>query len=386
MGKQPLKKKEIKTSSFSEFKKNNGYTFKIADKPLEWIVMPEAFQETLKLPGLCQGYVHICAGHSNTGKSTLVNHAIAAAQKQGLIPVIYDTENNFDFSYAQAMGFEAEPVYEDVLNEETGEYENKIVNYEGDFLYFNSAALADRYSNWDYTTGKETKNIRTVPVVEDIARSMDELLNAQDAGEIEQGFLFVWDSVGSITSWKSLTAKASSNNMWDANSISQAFNIIVNDRIPRSRKVTSKYTNTFLIVNKVWLDSMVNPVGPPSLALKGGKSLFYGAHGCIFLCGGKIAAGTKKLTATSKGVNYDYGIETKISCIKNQLPKPYTVTYEGRLLCTPHGFYPISKTEEYKKQYLSDILKQLNNSIEDSKEKITASDIDFVETDVDDFN
>ena len=53
-------------------------------------------------------------GHSNVGKSTLVNHALVAAQRKGRIPVIYDTENNFDFTYAMDMGFEAEPVYDDV--------------------------------------------------------------------------------------------------------------------------------------------------------------------------------------------------------------------------------------------------------------------------------
>lgn len=380
-GKQPLKKKDVTIGkkSFQAFKEAKGFTHNVADKELDWIIMPEAFQNALKIPGLAQGYVHICAGHSNSGKSTLVNHAIAAAQRQGLIPVIYDTENNFDFSYAQAMGFQAEPVYEDVCDEETGEITQKIVSYEGDFLYFNSAALADRYGNFDYSTGKEENKKRKVPVIEDIVRSMNELLNAQDEGEIEQGFLFVWDSVGSIDCFKTYKSAVGGNPMQNAAAISSAFNTIINDRIPRSRKVNSDYTNTFLIVNKVWLNSMLNPVGPPSLALKGGASLFYGSHGTIILCGGKLTAGTKKLTATSKGLNYDYGIETKLSCIKNQLPSPFTVTYEGKVLCTPHGFYPVEKADEYKKTYIPEILKQLNAMSKDGV-KITADDIKFIET------
>ena len=383
MAKQPLKKKEVVTKkSFRDFKQAHGFTHNVADKELEWIIMPEAFQEALKLPGLSQGYVHICAGHSNSGKSTLVNHAMAAAQKQGLIPVLYDTENNFDFSYARAMGFEAEPVYDDVINEETGETEKKIVSYEGDFLYFNSAALADRYGDFDYSTGKETGKKRKVPVIEDIVRSMTELLNAQDEGEIEQGFLFVWDSVGSIDCFKTVKSAVGGNPMQNAAAISSAFNSIVNDRIPRSRKVNSEYTNTFLIVNKVWLNSMINPVGPPSLALKGGASLFYGSHGTVILCGGKLTAGTKKLTATSKGLNYDYGIETKLSCIKNQLPAPFTVTYEGKVLCTPHGFYPCDKADEYKKEHIPEILKQLN-SMAKNGEVINVNDVKFVEEEAD---
>ena len=376
---QPLKKKEVKAKkSFKDFKQAHGFTHNVADKPMDWIMMPEAFQEALKLPGLAQGYVHVCAGHSNSGKSTLVNHAMVSAQKQGLIPVLYDTENNFDFSYAKAMGFEAEPIYEDVFDEETGVVEKKIVSYDGDFLYFNSAALADRYGDFDYSTGKETSKKRKVPVIEDIVRSMTELLNAQDEGEIEQGFLFIWDSVGSVDCFKTYKSAVGGNPMQNAAAISSAFNSIINDRIPRSRKVTSDYTNTFLIVNKVWLNSMLNPAGPPSLSLKGGASIFYGAHGCIILCGGKLTAATKKLSATSKGLNYDYGIETKLSCLKNQLPAPYTVTYEGKVLCTPHGFYSVSKAEEYKKTHIPEILKQLN-SMAQNGEKINADDIKFVE-------
>ena len=64
-------------------------------------------------------------GGTGSGKSTLVNHAIVAAQRQGLIPVIYDTENNFDFKYAMDMGMEATPIYGEVdvetIDPETGE-------------------------------------------------------------------------------------------------------------------------------------------------------------------------------------------------------------------------------------------------------------------------
>ena len=384
MAKQPLKKKEVKTSSFSDFKKANGFTTNIADKPIEWLEMPKGFVDALHI-NIPQGYVSIIAGHSNTGKSTLINHIVAAAQRQKLIPIIYDTENNFDFSYAKAVGFVAEPVYEDYVDEETGEVKQRVATYEGDFLYFNSTALAERYGSWDYSTGKETKQKRTVPVIEDIVKSMNELLNAQDRGEIQQGLVFVWDSFGSIDGYKSYKSDVG-NNMFDANSISMAFNTIINNRIPSSRKVTSQYTNTFVVVNKVWLDSTKNPVGPPSLALKGGSSLFYGAHGVIILCGGQLSSATKKLVATSKGVNYNYGIETKLKCLKNQLPEPYTITYEGKVLVTPHGFISPDDAEQYKKEHISEILKELNKSLDDSEDVITEKDVNFDEVDDETYN
>jgi len=385
MPKQPLKKKEVGKTSISAFKSSLGLGGKDsgnADKKLEWLIMPKGFQDALKIPGLPLGYVTTIVGHSNVGKSTLVNHAVVAAQRRGDIPVIYDTENNFDFTYAINMGLEAEPVYGDieveVFNQETNEFETKIerriVSYEGDFIYFNNALLAERYGKMDYSTGKETKAARKTAVIEDIAASMKELLDAQDRGEIDRGFMFVWDSVGSIGSFKSYKS-AVGNNMFDAGAISQAFQGIVNDRIPRSRKVTSECTNTLILVNKVWLDSMTAPMAQPSLSLKGGNSMYYASR-LIILLGGTLKAATKKLVASSKGVNYNYGIDTKIKVLKNQLPAPYTVTYEGNVLCTAHGMLAPDEADDYKKNYIGDILKQLEE-ISNGEVSISEDDIVF---------
>ena len=392
MATQPLKKKEVKKFNVNDFKSKLGFqqskeVNSNADKPMEWLIMPDAYSTALKLPGIPENYVTTVVGHSNVGKSTLVNHALVAAQKKGRIPVIYDTENNFDFTYARDMGFEAEPIYDDVeveiIDEETGEItiktEKRVVRYEGNFIYFNNAILAERYGKMDYATGKEVAKGRKVAVIEDIAASINEFLNLQDEGEADAGFLFVWDSVGSISSFKSY--KSSANNaMWDAAAISVAFNTIVNDRIPRSRKISSKYDNTLLLINKVWLDSMTNPVGPPSLSLKGGNAMYYASR-LIILLGGQLKASTKKLTAQSKGLTYNYGIQTKIKVLKNQLPNPFTVTYEGEVICTTHGMIGVEKPdmEAYRKKYIGDILKSLQNINTKEEVLITEKDIIFSE-------
>lgn len=371
---QPLKKKDVKKkTTIGAFKAKLGLGNvdmpSNADKPMEWLEMPKAFTDALKI-NIPQGYSTLICGHSDSGKSTIINHVIVAAQKQGLIPVIYDTENNFDFTYAKDMGMEAEPVYGDVevekvdpnTGEVTIELENRIVSYEGNFIYFNNAILASRYGMNDYSSGKQNPKPRKMAVIEDIAYSINELLNMQDDGEIENGFVFIWDSVGSISCYKSF--KSSSNNaMWDAAAISVAFNTILNDRIPRSRKVSSPYTNTFVAINKVWLDNTSNPMpgAPPSLSLKGGNSMYYSAR-LIILCGGQLKASTKKLTAITKGLTYKYAIQTKLKVLKNQLPNPWTVTYEGEVVCTPHGMISTDKDEleNYRKTHISDILKNLN--------------------------
>ena len=59
-----------------------------------------------------------------------------------------------------------EPIYGEVevekVDEETGEIfietETRIVDYSGDFIYFDSTLLAEQYGNNDYSTGKQVKN------------------------------------------------------------------------------------------------------------------------------------------------------------------------------------------------------------------------------------
>lgn len=394
MVKQAIKKKDIKEKkSLSSLKEKLGLGTKEAvkleasnaDKEMEWIRMPKAFQEATKLFGFPMGYVSTICGHSNTGKSTVVNHAIAAAQEMGLIPVIYDTENNFDWTYAMDLGVKAEPIWGDIevehVDEETGEVtvttERQIITYDGDFIYYNNNILADRYGNMDYSQGKETSKKRKVAVIEDIVSSINELLNAQDEGEIDRGFLFIWDSVGSISSYKSYKS-LSGNNMFDAGCIASAFGNILNSRIPSSRKMSSPYTNTMIFINKVWLDSTTAPMAQPSLSLKGGNAIYYGTR-LLILLGGQLKAATKRLNATSGGNTYNYGIQTKIKVLKNQLPSPWNITYEGEIICTSHGMIQDSELASYKKTHISDMLKQLNEYQKDSGVVYKEEDIEFTE-------
>lgn len=390
--KQPVKKKEFKRPSIASFKEKYGLTVKtekdivksVADKPLEFIPLPEAFSDAIKLPGIPMGYLTLVTGWSNTGKSTIKNCLIASCINNGILPVIYETENNFDFKYAIDCGMKATPVYGDVevedVDEETGEItthtENRIVNYEGEFMYFDSKILAARYGNIDHANGgKALSKYRKQAVLEDIAYSINDILDAQDNGEIQQPICFIWDSIGSITSLRSVNSKVG-NNQFDAGAISQAFSEIINNRIPSSKKVSEKYTNTFFCVNKIWNDSMNSMGGVPSIELKGGKTMFFGARLIIHL-GGIGKASIKKLTATAKGETYNYGITTKIRTTKNQLPTPWNITYEGEMSCVHNGLVNPDKLEDYKKAYMKDILSRL----EENGTKVNEEDVEFIEED-----
>lgn len=396
--KQPIKKKTFKKPDLDKLKEKMGLNLtnknmivSSADKPIEFITMPNAFVEATKLPGIPMGVTTIIHGHSNTGKSLVKNCLIASAQKKGILPVIFETENNFSFPFAISCGMQAEPVYDDVdvehVDLETGEVtytkENRIVDYSGSFLYFDSQILADKYGDYDHAQGKRVSKKRKLPVIEDIALCMNELLDYQDEGLITQPILFIWDSVGSIPSYASLTS-SKTNSMWDAKALQDAFNILLNNRIPSSKKVSSEYTNTFVAVNKVWLDSMSAPMAAPSVKFKGGTGLLYASRLTILL-GGKLQAATKKLTATSKSEKYTYGLITKIQVIKNQLDAPYGLTYEGTFCCVPDGMVSENELDEYKKKNIGKIVNQLAKQLSDKGDNsaITEQDVEFGEEESD---
>lgn len=396
---QPIKKGQtIKKKGIGAWKEKMGLNPKEgeavkvsnANKVQEWILMPKAFQDATKLPGIPQSTVISVIGHSNVGKSTLVNHAIVSAQKQGLIPVIIDTENSFSFQYAASMGFDATPIYGDVeveeVDDETGEImihtENRITHWDGDFIYYNNAILCDQFGDMDYASGTKTKTKRKTAVIEDVAMCINTILDAQEEGEFDQGLLFVWDSIGSIGSFKEYKAGKIGNAMWSAASISAAFNNIVNDRIPSSRKITSPYSNTLLYINKVWMDSQSVMTGPPIMQTKGGKSMKYATRMEI-LMGGQLTSGIKRLTATSKGLNYGYAIQTKIKILKNHLDAPHNVCYEDSLIACDKGFISVSDLDQYKKEHLSKILKELNNLGKEKSIIIEAKDVEFTESEED---
>lgn len=364
MAKQPLKKREVKSFSVKDFKNNFlGETSKTADKEMEWIVMPKAFQEALKLPGFPMGRTSMIRGRSDTGKSTLKNCAIASAMRQGILPIIFETEGNFDFQYAKDCGMDIEPIYEDVecVNEETGEVyiKQEIVDWEGDYILFTNNKICEFCGDMDYSDGKKKTKKRSVPVIEDIGYIINTFLEQQERGELPMPLLFLWDSVGSIQSWKSYTSKVG-NNMFDAGAISTVFKPIF-PRISTSKEVGMPYTNTFIVVNKIWTDNANSTGGAVAIANTGGDTFQYGIRMGVHV-GGIARAGTKKLKATLKGDEYQYGNITKISVFKNQLPTPYNVTYSGTMCCVHNGIISEEDIDKYKKEHLPLILDRIRQT------------------------
>jgi hypothetical protein len=142
--------------------------------------------------------------------------------------------------------------------------------------------------------------------------------------------------------------------MFDAAAIKQSFATIVNNKIPMSRKETSEYTNTFFVVNKVWIDSM--QMGQPQMKNSGGEGFKYAVRLAIEV-GGTVTSGVSKLKATSGGKDYNYGILTKIKVTKNQVTG---IEYEGKICSVPHGLWSPDKLDQYKKEYSKFLLSKLS--------------------------
>lgn len=343
-------KKAVSKQNFdlNSFKQNNGFDITVKDKDLSWIPLSDAFHEALKIPGIPRGYMTSFRGYSNTGKSTAMYEAVVGCQQIGDLAVIIDTETNWSWEHARNIGIE----FKEVVDEQTGE----IIDYTGDFIFMNGDDLLNKYKNFDYSTGKEgTKALRSEPIIEDVAMLMTELLDLQADGKLPRNLCFLWDSVGSINGFKSVMSK-SNNNQWNAGSMETAFKALVNHRIPASRREGKEFTNTFAVVQKVWLDNE-NKV----IKHKGGEA-FYFAPRIIVHFGGILSHSTVKLKATSGGETYQFGVETKVKCEKNQVNG---VEEQGKLASTPHGYWNPDKIEDYKKEHKDYILARLNSKYDD---------------------
>jgi len=350
MAKKPTKKSVAKVDyNFDDFKKSQGITKTIGDKPLSWIPLSKAWHDAIKLPGFARGYVNSVRGYSNTGKSTAFYEAIAGAQRIGDIPVIFESEGNWQWEHAKNCGVQFEEIITEYVDEETGEIKNKS-DYKGRFIFMGNDDLLTKYENYDHQHSKwGTKPLRYEPVIEDVALAMTELLDAQAEGLLNENLCFLWDSIGTLNGFKSAISKTT-NNMWNAGSM-KVFQAIVNHRIPTSRREDKPFTNTLICVQKVWLDNMNTKIKHSC-----GEFMFFNSRLIVHM-GGIISHGTTKLKATALGNEFQYGIECKINCEKNHVNG---IEKKGKIASTPHGFWNPDELDAYKKEKREFIHDKLN--------------------------
>lgn len=353
MAKKPSKTPiEKKVFDNVDFKKSLGLDNQnVKDKELSWIPFKKGFFDAVGVPGVPRGYTSQFRGFSDVGKSTAIYETLAGAQKLGDYIVIFDTEKSFDWDHARLVGFEFDSICDK---------DGVVVNYGGsDFVYFDGSDLLTMYANYDYKEAKEkTTPLRFVPVVEDIARAMNMILDKQAKGEIPHNITFVWDSIGSIGCFQGAVSNTN-NNMWTAGALKRDFESILNFRIPVSRRETSPYINTFVTVQKIWLRP--NAVGQPTIMQNGGEGFKYGVR-LLFHMGGKTTSSAKKLDAVSEGRDYKYGVKVDIECVKNHVNG---IEKSGVIASTSHGYWNPDELNEYKKEYSEFIKEKLGSEYAD---------------------
>jgi hypothetical protein len=321
--------KKSRTFDLDSFKKSKNLIDNTKFKKTEWIPFSPAFNNAISLPGYPKGHITIIRGHSDTGKTLAMIEATVAAQKMGLLPILIVTEMKWSFEHAIQMGFQAEMK----PDPETGE-----VSYGGNFIYVDRSSL--------YT-------------IEDVANFITDILSEQKKGNLPFDLVFLWDSAGSIPSLQSVES-GKNNAMWNAAAMSTQFGNFINQEFTLSRKASNKFTNTFVVVNKVRVEYPVNnPNEKPKMKNKGGDAMYWDATLVITL-GNITNSGTSKVEAQKDKKTVVFAKRTKISVDKNHITESTT---SARIVMTAHGFIEDtpSAIEKYKKEHRSEWLSILGD-------------------------
>lgn len=309
---------ELKSKfDLDKFKDKKLLNKSIMFKEQEWLPLSAAANDGISLPGIPLGQITLIRGHSDSGKTTLMIEAAIAAQKAGKLPVFIITEMKWNFSHAKEMGFQVE----EIINEET-----KEISYTGNFLY------VDR------------DNINTV---EDIAEFILDLLNEQEKDNLPYDLVFLWDSVGSIPCRQSVE-KGTNNPMWNAGAMSTQFGNFINQKFPHSRKVSSKYTNTMIAVNKIRVEVPTTPLSQPKMKNKGGDTMYWDAA-LVITFGNITNSGVSKIKAQKDKKQVEFAKRTTISVDKNHITEAST---RNVIIITAHGF--IGNDPKELKKYKDD--------------------------------
>lgn len=348
-------KNNFDLNKFKERKLLNG---DVKFKDQKWIPFSKALQEALSLPGAPMGHITQLRGQSNTGKTTTAIEIGVAAQKMGILPVLLITEMKHDWNHWKTMGFE--------LNE-VKDKNDRVVDYDGFFIYRDGGKLR---------------------AIEDVAAFMADILDEQRKGNLPYDLCFIWDSVGSLPCQLSLN-QGKNDAMWNAGAMANQFGNFINQQIVLSRKEESKYTNTFIVVNKTGVSRPTGPMERPRMTNKGGNTIYYDAS-LVLTFGNITNAGTSKIKATKDKKDVEFALRTKVSCDKNHVNG---ITTKNTIVSTVHGFIPDDNNaiNKYKKEHShewSNILgkgeyKITEDTSEWDEKKDTSDLVDFEESNVD---
>ena len=301
-----LRKKEFK---FDDIK--SKFSSKTKYKPESFYNCGEAFMDACGLPGPVMGGINMLLGHSNAGKTTAMILAAADAQRKGHLPVFIITEKKWNWEHAVELGLEA-------TKNEDGEWEGMFI--------FNDS--------FDY--------------LEQATDFMNDIIDAQEKGDIPYSIVFCFDSIGSIPCH--MTYEGKGGGMHTAKVLADKVGMGLHSRISKSKKEDYPYYITLVVVNQPWVLLPDNPFGQPEIKSKGGEAIWL-ASSLIFLFGNQKKSGISHIDATKNGRKISFAIRTKISILKNHVNG--LGFKDGKIIAVHNGY--ISDTKEsldtYKKEF-----------------------------------
>jgi hypothetical protein len=299
----------IKKNDFKSIK--DKFSTKTKYKPESFYSCGTAFMDACGLPGPIMGGINMFLGHSNTSKTTAMILAAADAQRKGHLPVFIITEKKWSWEHAIELGLQAE-------KNESGEWD-------GQFIFNDS-----------------------FDVIEQTTEFINDIIDAQERGDIPYSLLFLFDSIGSVPCQMTFDGKG--GGMHNAKVLADKIGMGIHSRISKSKKEEYPYYNTLVILNQPWVLLPDNPFGQPEIQPKGGNAIYL-ASSLVFLFGNQKKAGISHIDATKNGRKVSFAIRTKISILKNHVNG---LGYkDGKLIAIPQGYIADTKEalDKYKKDY-----------------------------------
>jgi RecA/RadA recombinase len=275
----------------------------------KFIVLDQCMHSVLGMPGIPMGHITQVYGKSDTGKTSLMFHAAARAQAQGILPVIIVTEGKVDWERARGMGFQ---YYGDLSEEE--KVERGIDPGDDGF------AIVEEELEY----------------LEDVFQFVDKICADVEMGDLPQDVMVFWDSVGNTLSQEEVevqkdgTTEKKKTMMKAAKVITENMRVI-SKKINNTRKISHPKFVGLFIVNQAYTK-------PPAFA--GGMSTIvpYGGDAIWFRSSLVLKTQRKsKLRATKDKVKMGFGILSKITVDKNHLTN---TAHEGEFVITADEILP----------------------------------------------
>lgn len=279
-------------------------TIKVADTPLKkdkFVALDECMHAILGMPGLPLGHISEIYGKSDTGKTSLLFHAAAKAQQQGILPVVIITEGKVSWDRALSMGFDREGF---AIVEENLQY------------------------------------------LEEVYAFMDKICADVGNGTLPQDVMIFWDSLGNTLSEAEVSINKDGttekkSTMMKAAKVNSEHLRVLSTKVNNTRKVSFPKTVGVTIINTCYTKPPAFPGGMSSEVPYGGEACWYKASLIL------KTKRRKKLSATKDGIKMGFGLVSTISVEKNHLTN---TSHSGEYVITGNAIIPNEKTaiDNYK--------------------------------------